>query len=152
MPEPKFSVLVLDDNPAMREAIARSLTRHSCRVTTGASDIDGLEALRQQWFDVVISDLNMPERGGLWLWREALALRPNLHRRFVLVASEPLPDPDSLSRFMESGRLLLKPVSLEALWHQVEDVIHGARRSTADVRSLYAQAPPAPPAPPSLAR
>jgi CheY-like chemotaxis protein len=142
MPAPKFSVLVVDDNPAMREAIARSLTRHACRVTTGASDIDGLEALRREWFDVVISDLNMPERGGLWLWREALALRPSLQHRFVLVASEPLPEPDSMSRFMESGRLLLKPLSLETLWHQVEDVIHGARRSTRDVRSLSAHGPP----------
>jgi DNA-binding NtrC family response regulator len=142
MPKPKFSVLVADDNPAIREAIARSLTRHWCRVSTGASDVDALEAVRRQWFDVVISDLNMPDRGGLWLWREALALRPNLQRRFVLVASEPLPDPHSMSRFMESGRLLIKPVSLEALWRQVEDVIHGARRSTRDLKSLSAQAPP----------
>src|SRR3989454_11873364 len=98
------SVLMVDDNAAMREAMARSLTRRGCRVTTAASGVEGLEALQQRSFDVVITDLNMPERGGLWLWRQALILHPELRGRFVLIASEPLPEPRSLSLFMETER------------------------------------------------
>ena len=41
------SVLMVDDNAAMREALARSLTRRGCRVTTAASGVEGLEALKQ---------------------------------------------------------------------------------------------------------
>src|SRR6266516_2153947 len=92
-----FCVLMVDDHAAMREAIARSLTRRGCRVTTAVSGVNGLEALRTQSFDVIISDLNMPERGGLWLWRQALVLRPELRGRFVLIASEPLPEPDHVA-------------------------------------------------------
>src|SRR5438132_5795570 len=73
-----YSVLMVDDNAAIREALARSLTRRGCRVTTAASGVEGLQALTQRSFDVVITDLNMPERGGLWLWRQALVLRPEL--------------------------------------------------------------------------
>src|SRR3977135_923122 len=111
-----YSVLMVDDNAAMREAIARSLARRGCSVTTAVSGVDGLEALRKQLFDVVITDLNMPERGGLWLWRQALPLRPELRGRFVLIASEPLPEPRSLSLFMETERFVLKPLSLDTLW------------------------------------
>jgi|SRR5881628_1028021 len=129
-----FSVLMVDDNTAMREAIARSLTRRGCRVTTAVSGVDGLATVRQQPFDVVITDLNMPERGGLWLWRQAVMLRPELRGRFVLLASEPLPEPPSMSRFIESERLLLKPVLLDTLWREVEDVMRVARKADAGAR------------------
>src|SRR6058998_607459 len=121
-----YSVLMVDDNTAMREALARSLTRRGCRVTTAASGVAGLEALRAGSYDVVVTDLNMPERGGLWLWRQALMVRPELRGRFVLIASEPLPDPHSMNLFLESERFLLKPLSLDTLWRLVEEAMQGA--------------------------
>src|SRR5213083_3340734 len=124
-----FSVLMVDDNAAMREAIARSLTRRGCQVATAVSGVTALEALRAQSFDVIITDLNMPERGGLWLWRQALVLRPELRGRFVLIASEPLPEPRSLSLFMETERFVLKPLSLDTLWREVEDILKGVPRA-----------------------
>src|SRR5213596_135293 len=130
-----FSVLMVDDNAAMREAIARSLTRRGCQVATAVSGVTALEALRAQSFDVIISDLNMPERGGLWLWRQALVLRPELRGHFVLIASEPLPEPRSLSIFMATERFVLKPLSLDTLWRQVEEVMEGVPSSPSSSRA-----------------
>jgi CheY-like chemotaxis protein len=130
-----FSVLMVDDTTAIREAIARSLTRRGCRVTTATSGVEALEILRKQSFDVIVTDLNMPDRGGLWLWRQALALRPELRGRFVLVASEPLPEPRSLELFLETERFVLKPVPLEMLWHHVEDVITRAATTEGGARA-----------------
>src|SRR5437879_9927709 len=120
-----YSVLMVDDNAAIREALARSLTRRGCRVTTAVSGVEGLQALTQRSFDLVITDLNMPERGGLWLWRQALLVRPELRGRFILIASEPLPEPRSMSLFMETERFFLKPLSLDMLWRQVEEMTRG---------------------------
>jgi two-component system response regulator GlrR len=139
-----YSVLMVDDNVAMREALARSLTRRGCRVTTAAGAVEGLQALKERSFDAVITDLNMPERGGLWLWRQALILRPALRGRFILIASEPLPDPRSLSLFMETERFVLKPLSLDALWRQVEEALEGVPRGESSVRA--AEPPPGRPA------
>jgi len=130
-----YSVLMVDDNAAMREALARSLTRRGCRVTTAATGVEGLQALKERSFDIVITDLNMPERGGLWLWRQAIVQRPELRGRFVLIASEPLPEPRSLSLFMETERFILKPLSLDTLWRLVEEVLEGAPRSTPGSRA-----------------
>src|SRR5438093_4140726 len=70
-----LSILVVEDHAAVREAIARSLARRGCRVTTAANGIEGLEAVRAQRFDAVITDLTMPERGGCGCgsrrWRSA---------------------------------------------------------------------------------
>jgi CheY-like chemotaxis protein len=130
-----YSVLMVDDNAAMREALARSLTRRGCRVTTAADGVDALQAVKQQSFDVVLTDLNMPERGGLWLWRQAVLLRPELRGRFVLIASEPLPEPRSLSLFMDTERLILKPLSLDTLWRLVEEVMQGVPKTSSGSRA-----------------
>jgi two-component system, OmpR family, response regulator MprA len=126
LPMKTWSVLMVDDNPAMREAIARSLARRGCAVTTAADAAEALASLRRQSCDVVVTDLNMPERGGLWLWRQAVVLRPELRGHFVLIASEPLPDPRSMDLFLESERFLLKPLSLDMLWRLVEEAMQGA--------------------------
>ena len=71
--------------------------------------------------DVVITDLTMPERDGLWLWRQALLQRPELRGRFVLIASEPLPKRRSLELFGATERVLMKPLAVEELWREVRE-------------------------------
>src|SRR2546429_3908373 len=72
------SILVVDDNPALRETIARSLTRRGYQVTIAFDAVEGLERLQGAVFDVVITDLQGRERGGLWLFRQTLGARPQL--------------------------------------------------------------------------
>ena len=135
VPVTRWSALMVDDNPAMREAIARSLARRGCAVTTAADASEALASLRRQSFDVIVTDLNMPEHGGLWLWRQAVVLRPELRGRFVLIASEPLPDPRAMELFLESERFLLKPLSLDTLWRLVGEAMQGARQPAKARRS-----------------
>ena len=79
----------VDDNPALRETIARSLTRRGYQVTIAVDATEGLERLQGAAFDVVITDLQGRERGGLWLWRHALDVRPELTGRFGSSARRP---------------------------------------------------------------
>src|SRR5256886_16026043 len=143
--------LMVDANVAMPGALAGPLPRRGRRVNTAASGVEGLDALKQRSFDVVITDLNMPERGGLWLWRQALILHPELRGRFVLIASEPLPEPRSLSLFMQTERFVLKPLSLDTLWRQVEGVVQGITKASSGSRAEpdESDAPPPPRGEPS---
>ena len=117
-----LSILVVEDHAAIREAVARSLSRRGCRVTTATNGVEGLDAIRGQRFDVVITDLNMPQRGGLWLWEQALAIRPELRGRFVLISSEARADTKGMGLFLESEHFFVKPFSLTELLAQVEDL------------------------------
>src|SRR5437660_11085152 len=110
-PRKTWSVLMVDDNPAMREAIARSLARRGCAVTTATDAAEALASLRRQSCDVVVTDLNMPEHGGLWRWRQVIIVRPEFRCRVVLIAFEPLADPRRVDVFRDSSRFLLKPLS-----------------------------------------
>jgi len=52
-----------------------------------------------------------------------------------LIASEPLPEPRSLSLFMETSAFVLKPLSLETLWRQVEEILDGVPRGDSGGRA-----------------
>jgi len=104
-----LSILVVEDHAAVREAIARSLARRGCRVTTATNGIEGLEAVRGQRFDAVITDLTMPERGGL----------------FMLISAEGRPGQQAMGLFLQSEHFLVKPFSLDGLLDQAEEIGRG---------------------------
>lgn len=115
-----LSILVVEDHDAIRQAVARSLSRRGCRVTTATNGVEGLDAVRGQRFDFVITDLHMPERGGLWLWEQALRVRPELRGRFLLISSEARADEQGMGLFLESEHFFVKPFSLTELLNQVD--------------------------------
>jgi two-component system, OmpR family, response regulator MprA len=116
-------ILVVDDNLAVREAVARSLSRRGCGVTTAPDAERALELIEDQAFDAVVSDFQMTGHDGLWLWKQAARTRPELRSRFVLLASEPFPEPRAKAYFLQYARFLAKPFLLDTLWHEVEAIV-----------------------------
>jgi CheY-like chemotaxis protein len=75
-----YRVLVLDDEPSIREAVRELLEGQGYEVLTVADGLDGLHALSQSLPDVIISDLNMPRMSGF----EFLAI---VRKRFPHIAT-----------------------------------------------------------------
>jgi two-component system response regulator PilR (NtrC family) len=59
------SILVIDDEEIIREALEALLIVEGYRVTTAASAERGLEALANRAFDAVLLDLMLPDKNGL---------------------------------------------------------------------------------------
>lgn len=72
------SVLVVEDDPDLREALADTLEIAGCRVFQAQSAEEALEKIPQQHLDMVISDINMGAMDGLQLLRELRAKIPQL--------------------------------------------------------------------------
>jgi CheY-like chemotaxis protein len=78
-PTPKATaILVADDDAAVREFVSRALLRRGYDVTAVADGAQALEALDGAAFDLLISDIAMPELDGLALALEAAKRRPEL--------------------------------------------------------------------------
>src|SRR5437763_200534 len=139
-----LSALIVDDNFALRGAIARSLARDGWDVATATDGLEALEAVRSRLFDAVITDVHMPRRGGLWFWEQALALRPELRGKFVFMSSEPLPEPPSDAVFM------VKPLSLTTLKSELQAIVRIVEGAKVPARELIQNPAPGAPVPPIL--
>lgn len=58
------SVLVVDDEKDLRGYVAQELNKLGCRVVEAASGKEGLKLANSAEFDLIISDLNMPDMHG----------------------------------------------------------------------------------------
>lgn len=78
-------VLVVDDDPAVRELLVEYLTDNELRVTAVASGVAMNEVLEQQAIDLVLLDLRLPGEDGMQLAR---ALRERASLPIVLVTGK----------------------------------------------------------------
>jgi len=71
-------VLVVDDEESIRELLSKMLAMAEYDVETAPDGRMGIERLRQQQYDLLISDLKMPNVDGLSLIREARHLAADM--------------------------------------------------------------------------
>ncbi len=77
-------ILVVDDDWAILQVVALKLRFAGLEVTCAMDGDEALVALRQQPFDLVITDLQMPRMSGIEL-AQAMAATPTLARIPVLL-------------------------------------------------------------------
>lgn len=66
---PNASILVVDDEAAIRYSVSKTLQRVGYVVREAASGEEALEMLKGNWFDVVLTDIRMPGIDGVELVR-----------------------------------------------------------------------------------
>jgi len=69
-----IKVLVVDDEPDARELVRYVLCEASAEVLTAGSASEGMQLLRVQQPDVIVSDIGMPERDGYQFIRDVRGL------------------------------------------------------------------------------
>jgi two-component system NtrC family sensor kinase len=78
-------VLVVDDESIIAQLIADVLGGEGFEVDTAPHGLAALDRLANRTYDVILSDLRMPELDGLGLFREIEQRYPELLRRFVFI-------------------------------------------------------------------
>ena len=76
---PKSRILIIDDEPLMREYVDEALRRAGYETVCAESGREGVERLREKGFDVVVTDLKMKPMNGLEVVSTVKADSPDTH-------------------------------------------------------------------------
>ncbi len=123
-------VLVIDDERQVAAALKRMLRRHD--VTIAGSGDEAKELLANKPFDVVVSDVMMPDFSGIDLYMELAAHDSPLVARFIFVTGGV--HGSKAHKFLAgiSNPRLDKPVDALELEHAIAQVLNGHEAGSAD--------------------
>ncbi len=133
---PELSVLVVDDEPAVRQVLSAAISRAGYAVDAAGSAGEALNKLDATPYDVVLSDVFMPVMDGIELLKQA---RSRGHAAtFIMVTA--FASVDSAIDAIKAGAwdYITKPVRNEEIVHRLEqiDALRGLREENRALRSL----------------
>ena len=70
MPKRQESILVVDDEPAIRDSLETLLSEANYRVTLAKNGSEGLKKIERDIFDLILLDVMMPDKNGLEVLEE----------------------------------------------------------------------------------
>ena len=124
--------LVIDDDPITLDLFQFQLNSQGFDVATAESGSKGLELIRQQDFDVVLTDLNLPDINGIEMVRRSREIRPSTE--VIVVTGD-----DSTERAVEAIRerafdYIVKPVDFDKLFTVVRNAFERKRQTLINER------------------
>ena len=124
--------LVIDDDPITLDLFQFQLNSQGFDVATAASGSKGLELIREHDFDVVLTDLNLPDINGIEMVRRSREIRP--HTEVIVVTGD-----DSTERAVEAIRerafdYIVKPVDFDKLFTVVRNAFERKRQTIINER------------------
>jgi CheY-like chemotaxis protein len=126
-PHPPGAILLVDDEPAIRRALARLLRRDGYQVETARNGREALVQLRARRYDAIVSDLRMPELDGRAFYARLRQDYAPLHRRVIFLTGA-CGEPDTRTFLEESGQpWLRKPCTIAAVRGALQQVLCRAR-------------------------
>jgi two-component system NtrC family sensor kinase len=117
-------LLIVDDEPGIVEVLKEVLGSSGYSIETASNGAEALARITSQPYDLIISDLCMPEMSGERFYRELSARFPHLRDRIIFVTGDTV-SPNSRQFLEETGaRWLSKPFSIREIEKTVLAALH----------------------------
>ena len=121
-PQERRTALVVDDVADVTEMLAVVLTHAGYSVVTAASAPAALKAARERQFDIIISDIGMPEMNGYQLAREMRTMPGYATVPMVAVTGYSMFDDKERSTNAGFNAHMTKPIDPQALLDLIEQL------------------------------
>jgi len=120
-------ILLAEDEEAMRAYLARALSNAGYRVETVDRGTDAIPLLENEQFDLLLSDIVMPEMDGIELAQRCAEISPHTKVMFITgFAAVSL----RASQEQPQAKVLSKPFHLRDLVLEVERVFEEQREAS----------------------
>jgi two-component system cell cycle response regulator CpdR len=117
-------ILLAEDDDSMRVYLSRALERSGYEVVAVDRGTAALPLISQERFDLLLTDIVMPEMDGIELARRATELDPDIKVMFITGFAAVALNPDSNAP--RDAKVLSKPFHLRDLVNEVQRMLQAA--------------------------
>ncbi len=114
-------ILLAEDDEDMRRFLAKALDKAGHEVVAFGDGVVALDRLRQEPFELLLTDIVMPEMDGIELARKAAELDPTMKIMFITGFAAVALNPDSNAP--KDAKVLSKPFHLRELVQHVDQML-----------------------------
>jgi CheY-like chemotaxis protein len=123
-----YQILVIDDESSVADALRMILEDEGYSVALAATGSDGIELARRTSFNLIITDLRLPDMTGLDVLRAALAA--DSRRPVILITAQATPEILDEARSLGASAALSKPFLPSDILRLVIDILTDETTST----------------------
>jgi two-component system cell cycle response regulator CpdR len=116
-----MKILLAEDDNDMRRFLVRALQNAGYDVISFDNGLSAYNRLREEPFELLLTDIVMPEMDGIELARKATELDPDIKVMFITGFAAVALNPDS--RAPKDAKVLSKPFHLRDLVNEVEKLL-----------------------------
>jgi len=117
----KIKVLVVDDEPIVRESIRDWLKDAGYQVATAETGEEALEIVEKQDFSVMILDLRLPGKTGITVLKEVKAVKPQI--KSIIITAYPCEETATEAMKLGAVDYLIKPIAPDHLEKLVRETL-----------------------------
>lgn len=117
----QLRILIAEDNSAVREFIVRALAVFKAEIQTACDGQEALTALTESTFEVLITDIMMPNIDGITLALKVGQDYPSMRVIMISGYAQERMRAHNLDSLVH--RIIAKPFSLDEICDAVEDVL-----------------------------
>ena len=115
--------LVVDDSSTMRRILCNTLGTIGYSATDAEDGLDALKKIKDQKFDAIMTDWNMPKMNGLELVRNIRAMEEYKHIPIIMVTTEG-GKREVITAIKEGvNNYIVKPFTAYVLREKLKDII-----------------------------
>jgi DNA-binding NtrC family response regulator len=114
-------VLIVDDEPSVREVLAELLTGWGYQTNVAATALEALDLIRSQLLDVVLCDIRLPEMNGIELLRHIKRHDPSIE--VLMITGDPTVPTAVEALKAGASDYLQKPLTHDELRHRLDAIL-----------------------------
>jgi len=114
-------ILLAEDDNDMRRFLVKALENAGFKVSSYDNGMSAYQRLREEPFEMLLTDIVMPEMDGIELARRASELDPDIKIMFITGFAAVALNPDSEAP--KNAKVLSKPVHLRELVSEVNKML-----------------------------
>jgi two-component system chemotaxis response regulator CheY len=117
------NILAVDDSASMRQMVAFTLKGAGHNVVEAVDGVDALNKAKQQAFDCVVTDVNMPNKDGIALIKDLRALPNYKFTPLLMLTTESGMDKKQQGKDAGATGWIVKPFNPDQLLKTIQKVL-----------------------------